>query len=251
MKTPRIHTLITAASIPLAFFLLTLTARALTVSSIALLPTSGVNIDHSTGVSDGVTTSNGITARYFAADNQRSLDQTFIWNSDLNMSGLGLLVAADQNTVSGKRFTTSQSYYLDIQRLDDSNSSRKVEETIITVQFTLTTDLVRAGHYLYIAFTTPLSLTNGTAYGFNLRPGEIVNANAVSIDLTAVPYADGAGGQGGTVSILANGTAYTKSGSNYDFAFFTTTAAVPEPATTVASLGTAAISLGILLRRRR
>ncbi|MDR1280504.1 MAG: hypothetical protein LBK99_06745 [Opitutaceae bacterium] len=244
MKTPRIRTLITAASIPLAFLLLSVTARALTVSSIALLPASGVNINYSTGVSQGV------TARYFASNNQRSLDQTFVWNSDLNMSGLGLLVATDQNAASGKNFTKSQSYYLDIQNLDNTNDSRTVQGTVITVQFTLTTDLVRAGHYLYIAFTTPLSLTNGAAYGFNFRAAEEVNNNAVSIDQSAVAYADGAGGQGGTVSIIANGGVYTRSGSNYDLAFFTTTAAVPEPATTVASLGAAAIFLGILLRRR-
>lgn len=242
MKTPRIQIAITAASIPLAFFFLSLTARALTVSSTALLPTSGVNINNSDGRSVG------LQARYTKADDQRSLGQTFIWNSDLTMSGLGLLIAADQGS-DGKKFTTAQSYYLDIQKLDNSYSSRTVQETITTVQFTLTTDLVNPGKFLYVTFTTPLSLTNGTAYGFNLRPGEMISNNVLAIDQSAVDYLNGVAGAN-TTSIIPNGTAYAKSGSGYDLTFFTTTAAaVPEPATTVVSLGAAAILLGIILRR--
>ncbi|MDR1279405.1 MAG: PEP-CTERM sorting domain-containing protein [Opitutaceae bacterium] len=242
--------------LPLALFSAAVTtttaARAVVLSSLAstALPPEDVRNLGSSLV--GVSPSDGTTARYIAADNQRSITQTFVWNSDLAMAGLGLLVSGNQNTVSGQMFTASQEFALDIQEIDNATYPRKVVTGgTITVSFTLTTALVNAGQFLYIRFDTPLALEKNKSYGFNLRPTGLVPSNALAIEKSMAAYADGVSSQSSSVSIIATDAAYGNN-TNLAYAFFTTTAPapVPEPATTAALFGGLTILACCIFRRR-
>ena len=232
-----------AAIFAVASVLCSSVTHAVDLSSLTTIPTDGsVNINiASTGV--GL----GITARYFAEDNQRSVAQTFTWNSNGDMSGLGLLIAPDQNSGGGKFFTQDQDYFLDIQQLQSATDNRSVQDTLTTASFTLTTSVIVAGQYLYIEFDTPLDLENGSSYGFNLRPGELIAGNAISVDQSAIAYANGVGQQRGTVAIIPDGSAYGNAG--LDFAFYTTST-VPESSSSALWLGIMA-GIGVFFVSRR
>lgn len=244
MKTPVIRTLRASLSLVLGLLWSGAVAHAVVVSSLVSTPTDNVNIDHSGG------TNNTITARYLSASNQRSVTQTFTWNSDSDMAGLGMLISSLQNTASGLYFTQSQSYFLDVQQLTSATGVRTVESTITTVPFTLTTSMVVAGQYLYFQFDTPLDLVNGAAYGYNFRAAEINAGNAVAFDTASVAYTGGVANQTASVAQIANGVAYGNAG--FDYAFFTVTATnVPEPSTAAVLFGALAMGSALAVRRRK
>lgn len=250
MKMIQYHRLSAFVLIGLLSLASGVTAHAVIVSSLVSkdLPQDSVNIVSSLS---GAAISDGTTARYQSESSQRSITQTFVWNSDDGMTGLGLLISANQNSVSGQNFTTTQSFALDIQELDDASYPRKVKSggTITAVTFNLTVSLVQAGQFLYIQFDTPLALENGKSYGFNFRPTEMVAANAVAIERASVAYTGGVCNQTVSVSTIADGAAYGNN-SNLSYAFFTT-AAIPEPASVVAFCGIAAMLAGVVIRLRR
>lgn len=230
------------ALLSLTTLLFGMSANAVELSTLTSIPTDGsVNIDIATGLNDG------ITARYYSAGNQRSLTQTFIWNSSEGMTGLGLLIASTQNTIGGQFFLQDQGYSLDIQQLQSATGDRSVDGTITTASFTITTSVVVASQYLYIEFDNALSLEDGTAYGFNLRPVEEVNNNAIAVDKSSIAYASGVGNQTGTVAIIPNGQAYGN--ANLDYAFYTTTV-IPESSSSGLILGIAILSSVLVFRSK-
>lgn len=194
---------------------LTATGQTLTqLTSVA----AGANINQSSVTAN-------VTARYQSAGNFRDLTQTFIWNSDGAITGIGLLIDAGSGG-SGTTFTsTSQTFALDLQQLT-SATVRTVTSTLTTLNFTLTSSLVTANDYLYISFDTPVALTNGGAYAFNLRPTSIVASNALDISdsTTANTTLYGVGAQGSTAGLVS-----TYGNGNIDLTYFTTATAVPEP----------------------
>ena len=192
---------------------------AATIQSLTSEPTTGLVLDQT------VSTSTGITTRYTSSSDFRSITQTFTLASNTSVNGLGLVLAANQNTVGGTGFSVNQPYALDIQQLDASNT---VLATLGTYAITVTTDLVAANNWLYITFDTSLSLTSGTKYGFNFRPTEIITNNNLELGRSSSDvYAGGVGNQYGTSGVISLGSAYGSSGSVGDITFALTS--VPEP----------------------
>ncbi|RRJ95039.1 hypothetical protein Ga0100231_012680 [Opitutaceae bacterium TAV4] len=221
------------------------TARAVVLSSLSSVPTENVNINIATQALTAEGVARNAEVRYYNAENLRTITQTFTWNSTLNMTGIGLLIAPDQ----GSKFSNNQTYALDIQEL---GTGRTVTSNIATVEFTLTSSLVAAEKLLYFSFDSPLSLMNTQLYGFNLRPTQAVNNNRLSLAVSGTPTGTDSVGniRTGTVASLVAGESYGNQIPD-GFAFFTTTAPVPELGVTVALLGGAAILAALVLRRRK
>lgn len=199
-------------------------AQTATLSTFSTAPTDGsINIDISTP-DDSVS---AITSRYLSAGNQRSLIQTYVWNTDSDMSGLALRVAQTQNGTSGQYFTNgSQNYALDIQLLVSATGDRTVQNTLMTYFFTIKKSMIKADNFLYIEFDTPLELVSGAAYGFNFRPMEENIVNAIAIAQSFSDYANGVANQSASASIFSTGSPYGNAG--FDLAFYTTASPVPS-----------------------
>ncbi len=197
------------------------------ISTLNEIPNTGVNI---TQEFSGETKANAkiISARFVTPTERRGLSQTFTWNVESPLTGIGVKIAPDEK----KRFSTPQNYIVDVQELTDTHSDRSVKATIASVPFLLTPDSVVTDAYLYLRFLKPLSLEKGRAYGFHLRPMEVNPKNWLFVFINGEDAGGHPGYSGGVGShtpgeFYKEGDRYGKEpvGRRLDLTFFTTTAA--------------------------
>lgn len=165
--------------------------------------------------------SDGIQARYVSDGENRSLTQTFVWNSSGKLTSIGIRVSPDQGQYF--KFGRPQKYGLDVQLL--SNDSTRVLQTLESATFTLTPQEAAAGHYFVITFDQPLTMEKKQLYGFHLYPVEITGNRliiATTGDGKGDSFPDGAGNQHGAPGAIPEGKAYGKARQNFDLVFFTT-----------------------------
>jgi len=166
------------------------------------------------------TSGGNIQVRYQSSSNIRAASQSFTWNSTEGLSGVGL------NLYSNQAVTTAQTYQLVILQTDGQAANSNVTGTVQTYQFTLDSSSVVANDYLYLSLPSALALTNGGTYEFFLAP---VASNASNILYLERSVASSAY-PGGVAAQLSSNTVPTKvSSSGWDYGFFLTAAAVPEP----------------------
>lgn len=136
------------------------------VSSLPAIPESGINIR----IDSENRIESEVSSRFTNDSDLRGLAQTFVWNSQSALTGIGIKVGSG---IDWKRFSSPQPYALDIQELDGSLAGRRVQQTLATLPVVITPEAVVPGEYLFIAFPEPILLENGKSYGFHLRPTEV------------------------------------------------------------------------------
>lgn len=181
----------------------------------------------------------------------RSVSQTFTWNSDLALDGVGFRFASAQNTLDP--VAADRVWRIDIQQISGNGrlTAASIITTVASLEFTLTPASINPGSYTYLDFVTDLNLTNGATYGLIVHA---VGPNATAQRLFFNRSTDASSYTGGIAAqqSFAGDGAYggTYGGLGYNLTFYMTTAAIPEPssAATFAALG----ALGsVALRRRR
>ena len=201
------------------------------ISTLYEIPKTGVNIVQELSEETKSNVKTG-SARFVTPTEHRGISQTFIWNVESPLEGIGIKIASDEK----HRFSSPQNYEVDVQELTDTYSGRSVKATIASVPFFLTPDAVVNDAYLYLRFLKPLSLEKGKAYGFHLRPTEVNPGNWLFVFING----KGAGGHPSDpigVGSQTSGEPY-KEGDRYgkdpaergefDLTFFTTTAAAAD-----------------------
>ena len=180
--------------------------------------------------------SGGTSARWTNESTFRSAVQSFTLEQDGYVTGVGFVVAPNQNSVAGTHFTRNQAYELDLQQLSSAGSgSQSVVGTVFNEVFTLPVSYVSAGNVIYLEFAKPVYLTAG-AYGFNLRPQEIKGGNVLMVATSAAdvdPVTSASGGQNQTPGQLGVGVNYHLSSNDFDYLFFITNVSPNEPLTSV------------------
>jgi hypothetical protein len=246
MKTSSLARSFIAAS---SFLGASFASAQVTVSNVTAVPGSNVTINQSS-FSDASSTQ--------ARDNAsgiRSVTQTFTWNSTLALDGVGLRLAAAQDTLDP--VAANRVWHVDIQQISSTGilpPAASVQSTVASLTFTLTPEAVAPSSYLYLDLTNNLTLTNGMTYGMIIYAGgagdpaqrlffsRSADASAYSGGIAAQNTYFGAGPYNGTYG-----------GAGYSLGFYMTTAAIPEPGTTAALMGAGAALcvVAVRLRRRR
>lgn len=191
------------------------------VSSLQSIPDAGVNIRVESPENQ---IENEVSARFTNESDLRGLAQTFVWNSDSGLSGIGIKIG---NGMDGKQFFSAQTYTLDIQELNGSVVGRRVVETIASLSVVIDSDAVVPGEYLFIALPEPILLEDGKSYGFHLRPAEINPRSWLFVmAVSESVYDEGTSCQ--TVGdMIYEGEPYgigrNLQGNRFNFLFFTTT----------------------------
>lgn len=188
----------------------------------------------------------GTQARFQASGSNtlRSVTQTFTWNTSAPLTGLGIMVAPDQNAPGGCPFVRAQNYALDIQELDAANA---VVSTVASATVALTPAVVKPGKYMHFTFGVPVPLGNGKTYGIHLRPVAVDRANRLLAAFSGYTSAGGKGlipgagfgaqtggyydARAGTYTALPAGTRYASNrGGGYSHTYYATTGDAISPA---------------------
>lgn len=140
-----------------ALLLATTTHAALVVTNLTSVPVNNVLLDQPSSAG------NSTQSRYLNSTSWRGIQQTFVWNSDEKLEGIGIRVDEDQDDIDP--FTTDQEHVLYIQSVNGTAAST----TVYTATFTLTDALVNEGEYVYLDIDD-LALSNGAGYGFSICP---------------------------------------------------------------------------------
>ncbi len=104
-----------------------------------------------------------------------------------------------------------------------------------------------AGDYVTFNFSSGVTLTSGSFYGFSVTPTSTVGSDSLFISWSlANPYASGR-------SIFLGGASYAETGSDAtnDVVFYLSTSAIPEPSTYAAIIGAVALGVVVACRTRR
>lgn len=160
------------------------------------------------------TSSEGVSARNKTATESdiRSISQSFTWNNTGALTGLGLLISG--NSVFSYR--TDQTWRLEIHRLS-GKTNPAILSTIESLSFVIPAGKFTAEHYIYFTFTTPVALSSGVTYGFNLVPTSTVAGNEIRF-VRAFNSTIGYGGQAAGLTV----TYPAASTSSPDYNFYLT-----------------------------
>ena len=182
--------------------------------------------------------------------------QTVVWNSTDLLDGYGLLFDDFQGQVDP--FDADQDFILDVQLLNPTDQDQVVS-TVGSETFTIepgdvAPSTASSDSLLFIDLDTDLALVTGQSYAFHLYPVQtpenVENQRLYFADTVAGAYNVGFGRQTDGQPVPPLGVFPQPSGGfdGTDVAAFTTTVAVPEPA----SVGVIAAGLlGLTVRRRR
>jgi hypothetical protein len=181
----------------------------------------------------------GTRNRSNIANDWRSIGQTFAWNSDQAMDGIGFYLSSATWTGG------DQEYVLVVQSL---NASSVPTGVVYQAEVLMTAVKVQAGQWMYFD-TDNLALQNGGLYGVTLCPTEVTGAVSNNI-LQWASGADESAYAGGTGTLFnpsgKGGIPTTTSyGSARDLTFYVQ--AIPEPAT----VSLYVVSLGAIVGVRR
>jgi hypothetical protein len=115
----------------------------------------------------------GVQARKVNDSDVRSVYQSFTWATDAKLSAVGFMVSPSFSTfVSAPlQYQESQNWTVAIYALK-SNSHGGVVSTVKQETFPVKPTDIVPGHYLDMAFSEPVALTQGTTYAINLYPAE-------------------------------------------------------------------------------
>ncbi|MDR0901219.1 MAG: hypothetical protein LBM92_00420 [Opitutaceae bacterium] len=216
----------TKKSIPLLVVSLALlsAANAQSVSSVRTPPASAV-INQPLAFK-GAGGDNGVQARYRTGAafpggaDYRGLLQSFTWNSDGRLAGVGYLLSDDQNKTEAYSLDVRQDFVLDVQQLAASGPP-VVETTVAAVKLTLEPKIIKAGRYIYIKFDQPLELARGKTYGLNLRPVDgRTPANRLILAFSGFAKTGGHGVVSAKYPGVGTGAQYNKPGQIADGAPF-------------------------------
>lgn len=177
----------------------------------------------------------------------RSAAQSFTWNSDYGMTGLGLMVG------DGKTWgtTTTQSFELSIHAA--SGIAGSITSDLAAFSFTMTSSLAVAGNWLYFDLPETLSLTNGAVYVFHLKALGSTENNTGGFDNIFVLERSSTDlySVGRAAQLTTNDTVLP-SGQSWDYTFFVTDSSqIPEPSAATALMGILALGGAVGLRRQR
>ncbi len=184
------------------------------------------------------------------AGSARSVSQTFTWNSDLALDGVGFRFASTQDAYDG--VNEDRTWRIDIQLISGNGrlSAATITETVASLAFTLTPASVNPNSYVYLDFVSNLDLVNGATYGMSIHaveektPFQRLFFNR-STDSTS--YTGGVAAQQSYFGSAPYSGTY--GGLGYNLTFFMTTAPIPEPSSAAALAALAA--LGVVASRRR
>jgi hypothetical protein len=220
------NTLTLTVFVSLVAGLSALHAENASLTTLAEVPASGVNIRQDSVSADPAA---GLSIRYTDESQRRGATQTFVWNSTGKLTGVGLKLSA----AAGDRYPllAPQSFEVDIHELDEALNSRRITRKLATVSVTVTPQLVRPGQYLYLSFDPPLALRKGTAYGLSIRPTQLVRDSHLHLAWTG--HANGSTPEAYVpgVASMTLGLPYADSDRygreplerDFDLVFFTTT----------------------------
>lgn len=133
---------------------------ALLVSNTSSVPTENVTINQAL-FNGGSTQSRN---RKGDLSDWRGIQQTFVWNSNNKLDGIGIRVDADQGSFDP--FNDAQQHVLYIQSVNGLSADTN---PIYTATFTLSASQVRTNEYIYLDLDD-VTLVNGYEYGFSLCP---------------------------------------------------------------------------------
>jgi len=210
-------TLLTIIAAVILMFSVSVNA-AVTLSNPSSPPTSEVAILQTNNLGSGIQARN----RASNSSDWRAITQTFTWNSEKDIAGLGLYMHSSQTA-----WSADQNYVLVIQALNGNSPTLDVAE----IEFSLTSSYVGPSQWLYIDFDD-IELQNGATYGFSFCPP----ASAVNGSLRTVwnvANADVLTGISRQYSPNPNGIpktdSYSSGGGVNDYTLYMTTK--PDPIT--------------------
>ncbi|MDR1281998.1 MAG: PEP-CTERM sorting domain-containing protein [Opitutaceae bacterium] len=185
-----------------------------------------------------------VGVRYQAANNIRSVVQSFKWNTDHALAGITIKLSADAS------LSASQEFELRIFEIAGVTNGSTVTSKLETYQFSLSSASITGGNYLYFPIPDGLSLSKDHAYQFQIAATSLAAANSLSFVATNSAHDLFPNGSGSQQSI--NTDPATVASAGWDFTFALVAAVpVPEPATAGLTLAGGALLLVALLRRRR